>query len=137
MIRTEQSPSRSLSSTPPPKMNCSSRSATPKTPPPFKYASNILLLVLIDIVVSLITLSIVYLLLKQTFQLLGFLAWNAFSYMILFVGTFALKGLGVMVDVKEELIFARQSLEDEQSSFSFDDEEDENSKKEEGELKDE
>ena len=103
----------------------------------FKYASNILLLVLIDIVVSLITLSIVYLLLKQTFQLLGFLAWNAFSYMILFVGTFALKGLGVMVDVKEELIFARQSLEDEQSSFSFDDEEDENSKKEEGELKDE
>ena len=38
----------------------------------FKYASNILLFVLIDIVVSLITLSIVYLLLKQTFQLLGF-----------------------------------------------------------------
>lgn len=100
-------------------------------------ASNIFILVLIDILVSQLVLSIVYLILKQSFQLLGFLAWNSFSYIILFVGAFALKGVGVMIDVKEDIIYHKEMLEDEKTSFNFDDEEEENSKKEEGELKDE
>ena len=87
-------------------------------------------MVLIDIVVSLITLSVVYLIFKQTFQLLGFIVWNSLSYMVLCVGAFALKGLGVMVNVKEELIYTRELMKDEETSFSFDEEE-------EGELKDE
>lgn len=103
----------------------------------YRYTSNIFILVLIDIVVSLLTLSIVYLIFKQTFQLLGFVVWNAFSYIVLCVGAFALRGMGVMVDVKQNIIDNNEIARDEMSSFSFDDEEEENSKKEEGELKDE
>ena len=103
----------------------------------YRYASNIFILVLIDIVISLVTLSIVYLIFKQTFQLFGFLIWNSLGYVVLCVGAFALKGMGVMVNVKQNIIYNKELAEDEMTSFSFDDEEEENSKKEEGELKDE
>ena len=103
----------------------------------YSKVSNIFILVLIDIVVSQITLSIVYLILKQTFQLFAFFAWNLFSFVVLFVGALALRAMGVMIDVKENINYTKQMLEDERTSFNFDDEEEENSKKEEGELKDE
>lgn len=103
----------------------------------YSKVSNIFILVLIDIVVSQMTLSIVYLILKQTFQLFAFIAWNFYSFVVLFVGALALRAMGVMIDVEANINYTKEMLEDERTSFNFDDEEEENSKKEEGELKDE
>ena len=66
----------------------------------------------IDCVVSLFALSLVYLLTAFKFQLLGFVVWNAFGYVILFVGSFILSRQGILVNIKKNLISQKHEREE-------------------------
>lgn len=58
----------------------------------------------IDCIVSLLSVSLVYLVLSFKFLLLDFAIWNAFSYAILFVGSFVLSRQEILVNVKKNII---------------------------------
>lgn len=87
----------------------------------FKYKGKMMLLVVIDILVSQIVLSFVYLVLRRTFLILGFATWNMFSFIIFIVGAFVLSGQNVLVNIKENLLEVEQFKKEEEVSFNFDD----------------
>lgn len=78
----------------------------------FKNWKYILILCVIDILTSQLVLTLAYWAFAQEFGLLGFLAWNSCSFILLIVGTFILKNQNVLVNVKESLLEKRKQQED-------------------------
>lgn len=66
----------------------------------------------IDSIVSLLALSVVYLMTAFRFQLLAFAVWNAFGYVILFVGSFILSRQGILVNVKKNILSQKHEREE-------------------------
>lgn len=103
----------------------------------FKKWKYILILCAIDIVVSQLVLSLAYFAFTQQFLLLGFLAWDSCSFVILVIGCFVLKNQNVLVDVKANLIEKQQQQEDD-SKFRMNlPEEDNNKLKDKDEMEEE
>lgn len=100
-----------------------------------KSLQSLLLLCLLDCVVSLLALSLVYLIMTFRFLLLGFMAWNAFAYVILFVGAFVLSRQGILVNVKKNMISQKAEREEtENFRMNLPDEKEENLEKKKGDF---
>ncbi|MDE6655909.1 MAG: hypothetical protein K2J85_02845 [Anaeroplasmataceae bacterium] len=99
----------------------------------FKSIGLTLLLCLIDIIISQLIVSLLYMAFTANFMFLGFLAWNAFSYVLLIVGVFCFKKQNVLVDVETEITEKSQEISD--SDFRLNIEE-EVVEKEKGDFKD-
>lgn len=78
----------------------------------FKSFKFILILSAIDIVASQLVLSLMYFALAQQFLLLGFLAWNACSFVLLIIGAVVLRKQNVLVNVKENLLEMKNQPDD-------------------------
>lgn len=73
----------------------------------------------IDCIISLLVLSLVYLILAKKFLLLSFIIWNAFGYAILFVGAFILSRQNILVNIKKDLIRKEQDRKEAEADFSL------------------
>lgn len=73
----------------------------------------------IDCIISLLVLSLVYLILAKKFLLLSFIIWNAFGYAILFVGAFVLSRQNILVNIKKDLIRKEQDRKEAEADFSL------------------
>ncbi|MDE7385446.1 MAG: hypothetical protein K2M84_06780 [Anaeroplasmataceae bacterium] len=102
----------------------------------FKSIGLSLGLCLMDIFVSQLTLSLLYMAFtaSKDFLILGFLAWNAFSFVLLLVGVYCFKRQNVLIDVEVDMKEKSQERIDD-SDFRLNIEE-ENVEKEKGDLKD-
>ncbi len=100
-----------------------------------KSLQSLFALCAIDCVVSLLALSLVYFMTAFTFSLLGFIIWNAFGYVILFVGAFILSRQGILVNVKKNLINQRIEREEaEDFKLNLPDEKEDNLEKKKGDF---
>lgn len=78
----------------------------------FKSIRLTLLLCLIDVGMSQLSLSLLFLAFTGQFFMLGFLAWNSFSFVILFVGVFCLRKQNVLIDIEADLKERSQEVKD-------------------------
>ncbi len=96
----------------------------------FKSIRYTLLLCFIDILISQLSLSLVFMIFTKQFNFLAFMAWNLFSFVILIVGVMCIRGQTVLVDVEKDMIEKSQEIKDTDFRISDDLEE------EKGDLKD-
>lgn len=104
----------------------------------FKKLSSIFGMCAIDCLVSLLVVTIIYYFCSFQFLFLGFIVWNSFGYILVFVGAFILSRQGILVNVKKNLLKRKQENEKE-LDFKLnisDDVEEENLEKERVNFKD-